>query len=299
MCLVKVANCSWDAVTKEAMLQLGSIARGIPEHDLKNLDFSDPDIIGEFGRIGLWSFKDIEKLTVIASEVQAKFKRNIRAYTGWDFLVLGQIICGFPIEDLQKITVRSFADGITAFAHLDCPIEVMEAFELKVIEINVFDDPNLWGPGVLNAAGNLLACLCAKRLRSIPPCAFSGITPFTVKHLPPITYNTLCLEQIMAIPPESILSISPSTMDDVNTEVREALLAKQTTYEHTSMQPCLEFSWDVFEGSLSHDDGYLVFSDAHFNKPSVLRLFFSFVVAWYLADVIGVVISDRVMAIYI
>ncbi|GAB6020106.1 hypothetical protein CHUAL_002838 [Chamberlinius hualienensis] len=262
-----IANKTWqrlvqvvgppETLEKATLMQLGSIVRGIPDNDFSKLKL-DADIFGEFGNIDLWTVDDYSKLKAIAREVKRQYKDHMAYYTSWDFILLGQINCGFTIRELESICNVTFADAISVFSQLDCPHDVMTVFARKVVNNNLFGSPSSWGPGVLNAVGTILSGLTLYQIRSIPACAFYGISSRAAITLPLYKYMELSQYQLEAFPPEAVAALHLfGSFEGLDVDIKDILQLAFYNNRYNCykfLEECYQSNWQTLVGSVDGDE---------------------------------------------
>ncbi|XP_047529693.1 uncharacterized protein LOC125065882 [Vanessa atalanta] len=183
------ALLAWDIVTDgktaaflqgREFLAFGSLLNVIPEEDLYYVNFGDPSVHKYFSKNNV----DLSKRKIgILAAAYRRYYGNSWFKSGSEINELGYLLCGFPSNDLRRISPVTFKElTFDVLSKLGrCNPEQTKTLYDIAIHPNAYGEPYTWSSHEVGRLNTLFTCVPKQKISSIQLEAITAISPNVMK----------------------------------------------------------------------------------------------------------------------
>ncbi|XP_063381224.1 uncharacterized protein LOC134667734 [Cydia fagiglandana] len=219
---------SWDIITDgrtaaylhgREYLAFGPLLNFVPEEDLYYVNMGDRNVRAYFARFS--QELHFRKFGILVAAYRRYFG-NTWYLNATSVNELGYMICGFPPNELRKITpaiMKELKSSVLGKLRKCNDKQVQTLYDLA-IQPEVFGEPYRWTSHEVSRMGSLLKCIPADQLSSIQLEAMPAITEEVIKQFSQQKLTQFTKQQIMKMRPLTrriyILRVQLLSSFDVN-----------------------------------------------------------------------------------
>ncbi|XP_046959627.1 uncharacterized protein LOC124529767 [Vanessa cardui] len=186
---ISKAILAWDIVTDgktaaflqgREFLAFGSLLNVIPEEDLYYVNFGDPSVHKYFSKNDV----DLSKRKIgILAAAYRRYYGNSWYKSGSEINELGYLLCGFPSNDLRRISPVTFKElTFDVLSKLGrCNPEQTKTLYDIAIHPNAYGEPYTWSSHEVGRLNTLFTCVPKQKISSIQLEAITAISPNVMK----------------------------------------------------------------------------------------------------------------------
>ncbi|XP_045448728.1 uncharacterized protein LOC123657193 [Melitaea cinxia] len=199
------ALLAWDVVTDgktaaflqgREFLAFENLLNVIPEEDLYYVNFGDPSVLKYFST----HYVDLTKRKIgILAAAYRRYYGNSGYKSGSQINELGYLLCGFPSNDLKKISPGTFKElTFDVLSKINrCDVKQKKTLYEIATHSNAYGEPYTWSSHEVGRLNTLFTCIPKQYISSIQLEAITSISPNVMKQMKQDKLEYFTKEQIL------------------------------------------------------------------------------------------------------